>query len=211
LSTSDEGVAILWNLRSGQIVHKTKHLNEGITSAAVHPSRPLYALGLENGTAYVMHAETGKILHKLSANGSVESVTFSPCGTLLALATLEGILEIWQVEQLGGYPRHKIDLSARLAAESGEPVTYEIGFTKLVWHPDATLRCIVSVGKSGRVDLWNAMTGEHITELPGHQADVLDVTIVMIQDPQGRQVARIVSGCDEGYLKMFSVSQDTDA
>jgi ribosome assembly protein SQT1 len=210
LSTSDEGIAIVWNLKSGQIVHKSKPLNEGITSATVHPTKPIYAIGLENGAAYVLHAETGKILHKVTANGSIESVTFSACGFLLALATLEGILEIWSVEQLGGYPRHKIDLAARLAAETGEQPTVEIGFTKLVWHPDSSLRCLISAGKSGRIDLWNAMTGEHIADLPGHEADVMDLTVSMVQDPQGRQVARIVSVCDEGFVKMFSVSQDSD-
>ena len=210
LSTSEEGVAIVWNLKSGQIVHKTKSFGEPIVSASVHPSKPIYAVGLENGATYIVHAESGKVLHKLTAKGSVESVSFSACGMLLAIATLEGILEIWHIEQLNGYPRHKIDFASRLAAEDPQEELAEIGFTKLVWLPDATLRCLVSVGKAGRVDLWNAMTGEHIANLPGHHADVLDVAITMIRDPQNRHVARIVSACDEGFVKMFTVSQDTD-
>jgi WD40 repeat protein len=205
LSTSEEGICIVWNLKTGQIVHKTRPLSEPITSSTVHPSKPIYAVGTEGGFAFVMHAESGKVLHKLSAKGSIESIVFSPCGTLLAMGTLEGILEVWHIDQLGGYPRHRIDLAARL----GTP-DVELGFTKLVWHPDASLRCIISVGKSGRIDLWNGMTGEHITNLEGHQADVLDVSVALIQDPQGRQVARVVSVCDEGYVKMFSVSQDTE-
>ena len=211
LSTSVEGISIVWNLRSGQAVHKTKSLNDAIASATVHPSRPLYAVGTEGGSAYVMHAESGKVLHKLGAKGSVESIAFSACGTLLALGTLEGILEVWHVEQLGGYPRHRIDLSARLTSPSDETADRpELGFTKLVWHPDSSLRCIVSVGKGGRIDLWNGMNGEHVTNLEGHAADVLDVSVAMIQDPQGRQVARIVTVCDEGFVKMFSVSQDSE-
>lgn len=210
LTTSEEGVSIVWNLKSGQVVHKTKNFNEPIVSASVHPTKPIYALGLENGATYVVHAETGKVLHKLSAKGSVETVTFSACGLLLAVATLEGILEIWHIEQLNGYPRHKIDLAARLASEPNQDEPTEVGFTKLVWHPDSSLRCLVSVGKMGRLDLWNAMTGEHVTSLAGHHADILDVTSTMITDPQNRQVARIVSACDDGFVKMFSVSQESD-
>jgi WD40 repeat protein len=205
LSTSEEGVSIVWNLKTGQMVHKSRCLNDPITSSSIHPSKPIYALGTESGFAYVMHAESGKVLNKLSAKGSVESIVFSACGTLLALGTLEGILEVWHVEQLSGYPRHKIDLSARL-----DNTDQELGFTKLVWHPDASLKCVVSVGKSGRIDLWNGMTGEHITNLEGHRADIMDVSVSLIQDPQGRQVARIVTACDEGFVKMFSVSQDTE-
>ena len=206
LTTSVEGIAMVWNLKTGQTVHKTKQFNDALTSSTVHPSKPLYAVGTEEGASYVIHAESGKVLQKLSAKGSVESIAFSPCGTLLALGTLEGILEVWHVEQLGGYPRHRIDLRARLTGSEDQ----ELGFTKLEWLPDASLRCVLSVGKSGRIDLWNAMTGEHITNLEGHHADVMDVAIAPIQDPQGRSVARIISVCDDGFVKMFSVSQDTD-
>jgi WD40 repeat protein len=210
LSTSEEGVAIVWNLTNGQIVHKTKSFGEAIVSASVHVSKPIYAIGLENGATYIIHAENGKILHKLTTKGSVESVCFSACGMLLAIATLEGILEIWHMEQLNGYPRHKIDLGSRLASELPPEEMPEVGFTKVVWHPDQSLRCLVSIGKSGRVDLWNAMTGEHLTQLEGHSADVMDVTIAVLQDPQGRKIARIISTCDEGYVKMFTVSEDSE-
>ena len=212
LSTSEEGVAIVWNLVNGQIVHKTKAFGEGIVSASVHIAKPIYAVGFENGATYILHAESGKVLHKLTTKGSVESVTFSACGMLLALATLEGILEVWHMDQLNGYPRHKIDLAARIASESAssEEELPEVGFTKLVWHPDQSLRCLVSVGKSGRVDLWNAMTGEHLTQLEGHQMDVMDVAMTVLNDPQNRKIARIVSVCDEGFVKMFTVSEDSD-
>ena len=207
LSTSEEGVAIVWNLTNGQIVHKTKSFNEPILSASVHPSKPLYVVGVENGSTYVIHAETGKVLHKMTAKGSVESVAWSPCGVLLAVATLEGILEVWHVDQLGGYPRHKIDL----AQNSGEDFSpEESGFTKLVWHPDTTMRCVVVVGKSGLVQMYNGMTGELLVDLTGHRADVLDVAMSKFKDPQGRDVARVISACDEGFVKMFTISEDSN-
>jgi len=96
-----------------------------------------------------------------------------------------------KVERLSGYSQryrrdraygptqrlstYKIDLASRIASEaaSSDEELPEVGLTKLVWHPDQSLRCLVSVGKSGRVDLWNAMTGEHLTELEGHQMDVM--------------------------------------
>ena len=205
LTASEEGVGIVWNLATGQVVHKTKAFGGSIISASVHPSKPIYALGLDNGCTYILHGETGKVLHKLITKGSVESVNFSACDSLLAVATLEGILEIWSIENLNGYPRHKIDLPSRLETNNSEDF---VGFTKLVWHPDTSLRCLVSVGKAGRVDVWNAMSGEHLTALEGHTADVMDLAVVLVKDPQERSVARIVSVCDDGFLKMFSVSED---
>jgi|LauGreDrversion4_2_1035121.scaffolds.fasta_scaffold26864_1 WD40 repeat protein len=207
LTTSEEGVAIVWNLTNGQIVHKTKSFNEPIICASVHPTKPLYALGVENGSTYVVHAETGKVLHRMTARGSVESVAWSPCGVLLAVATLEGILEVWHVDQLGGYPRHKIDL----AKNSGEDFNPEdSGFTNLVWHPDPSMRCVVVVGKSGLVQMYNGMTGELLVDLTGHRADILDVAMTKFKDPQGRDVARIISACDEGFVKMFTISEESN-
>lgn len=207
LSTSEEGVAIVWNLSTGQIVHKTKSFNEPILCASVHPTKPLYVVGIENGSTYVVHAETGKVLHKMTARGSIESVAWSPCGMLLAVATLEGILEVWHVDQLGGYPRHKIDL----AQNSGEDFNAEeSGFTKVVWHPDQTMRCVVVVGKSGLVQMYNGMTGELLVDLTGHRADILDVAMAKFKDPQGRDVARVISACDEGFVKMFTISEDSN-
>lgn len=209
LSTSEDGVAIVWNLKSGQIVHKTKSFGDQITCASVHAMKPLYAVGLERGDSYVIHAESGKVLHKLGGGkGSVESIEFSACGILLAVATLEGILEIWHMDQLNGYPRHKIDLKSRLpnpqADEDREEDT--IGFTKVVWHPDQSLRCLITGGKSGRLDIWNGMTGEHLGALPGHGEDIMDLVCVELLDPQNRKVARVVSVCDGGFVKMFTLS-----
>jgi WD40 repeat protein len=205
LSISEEGVAIVWNLVSGQIVHKTKSFNEPILSASVHPTKPIYAIGVENGATYVVHAENGKVLNKMITRGSVESVCWSPCGMLLGVASLEGILEIWHVDQLGGYPRHKIDL----AREAGESVNSDdIGFTKVVWHPDPTMRCIVAVGKNGLIHMYNGMTGEMLVSLTGHHADILDVAMTRFKDPQGRDVGRIVTACDEGFVKMFTISEE---
>ncbi len=202
LSGSEEGVSIVWNLQTGQMLHKTKPFNDAILCVSAHPSKPIYAIGLENGTVFIVHAESGKTLHKLVSKGSVESVKFSPCGLLFALATLDGILEIYTVEQLGGYPRHRIDH----ARDSGE---VEQGFTKIIWHPDPSMRCLVSVGKGGQVHLWNAMTGEHLTELSGNSADVMDVVMTTFKDPQNREVARVITACDEGFVRMFTVSEDS--
>jgi len=114
---------------------------------------------------------------------------------------------VWHVDQLGGYPRHKIDL----AQNSGEEFNAEeSGFTKLVWHPDITMRCVVVVGKSGLVQMYNGMTGELLVDLTGHRADVLDVAMTKFKDPQGRDVARIISACDEGFVKMFTISEDSN-
>ena len=206
LSTSEEGVAIVWNLATGQVIHKTQPFAEPISSASVHPNKPVYALGLENGWTYVMHAQSGKQLHKMKTTGdagSVEAVSFSNCGQLLAAATINGVLEIWHMDHLGGHPRHRIDKSGRTDEDADM-----VGFTKLVWHPDSSLRCLISGGKAGEVDVWNAMTGEHLTGLAGHSADVLDLAMTQFQDPQGRSVARVVSVCDEGFIKMFTVSQE---
>lgn len=216
LSTSEDGVAIVWNLKTGEVVHKTKSFADAILSASVHPVKPLYAVGLERGDAYVLHAESGKVLHRITTGqqGSIESVKFSACGSLLAVGTLQGVLEIWHMDQLNGYPRHKIDLKARLISESeqesksNDDENDHIGITSLVWHPDQSLRCLISGGKGGRVDLWNAMTGEHLGNLPGHSDDIMDLAVVNISDPQNRQVARVVSVCDAGTVKMFTVSQD---
>lgn len=214
LSTSEEGVGIVWNLKTAEVVHKTQTFPAPIVSASVHPTKPLFAIGLENGWTYVLHAESGKQLHKMKtskpsseeASGSVECVSFSACGQLLATATLDGILEVWHIDHLGSVPRHKID--HKVVKEHQGIADNEVGFTKLCWHPDSTLRCLVSVGKSGAVDVWNAMTGEHLTTLQGHTADVLDIAMVQFKDPQARTVARIVSVCDDGFVKMFTLSEE---
>ncbi len=114
--------------------------------------------------------------------GGIQSVAFSPDGTLLAMGDIQGLVHLWQVEG-----------SKRLFTLIGH--TGWVG--SVAFGPDG--QTIVSSSADTTLKLWDVHTGECLRTFRGHQAGVWVVAF----SPDGQFLA---SGSHDRTNKLWQVS-----
>lgn len=144
----------------------------------------LIASGCAAGEVFICHRDTGQIVARLPRHqGGVESVAFSPehCKpVLLASAGGDGIIRVWDVEL--GTERCKFSHGGVVA--------------KVVWHP--SLPVLVSGSSDGSIILWNALSGQKMRELVGHEAFISDLCFAGANN-------FIASTSGDGTVRVFDV------
>ena len=120
---------------------------------------------------------------RLKAHTSLLSqVSFSPDGTCLATASLDGTLKVW--DRASG--EKLLDLG-----ETGKPVRC------VAYSPDG--KVLASGGEDNRVRLWDAGTGKPLRELRGHEGWVNDVAF-------GAGGARLASAGEDGTVCVWDAT-----
>lgn len=146
----------------------------------------LVASGCAAGDVFVSHRGTGQIVMRLPRHeGGVESVAFSPDHVkpvLLATAGGDGVVRVWDVEQ--GTERCKFTHGGVIA--------------KVIWHP--TLPVLVSGSSDGTIALWNALTGQQMRKLQGHESFISDVCFA-----GGNDFVASTSG--DGTVRVFDIRE----
>ena len=117
----------------------------------------------------------------------VNSVTFSPDGSMLASASEDNYIRLWEVST-GRYIRY---FWGHTKKGSGD------GVTSVVFSPDGQM--LASGGRDYTVRLWNVATSELIRTLEEHQ----DVVNSVAFSPDGQM---LVSGSNDSTIQLWKVS-----
>lgn len=134
---------------------------------------------------------TGESINALELNGvRKESLRLSPDGTKLAYSTLDGILRIFDVQE--GDQLLEIDARSERAGMSGNRCM-------VAWKPDGNQ--IASGSRSGEVKIWNATTGELVSEL--QKAGEKNLTDGIDWHAKGG----LVTGHRHGWVKNWDVEK----
>lgn len=153
ISASADKTAIVWDVASGQPLHRLEGHTDTLRDIAFSIDERLIATASRDKTARLWGADDGRLIHTLTAHdGGVEAVAFHPDGQMLATAGWDRRINYWNVKSG----------ERSMSIEAGD-------FTgALAFSPDG--RWLASGGRS--VQVRDAATGRPLIEPPGHRGAV---------------------------------------
>jgi WD40 repeat protein len=172
---------LIWNRRSGQIVHTLLH-PQGITYLDWSKDGRIVSSSYD-GVIRVWDAVNGKMLKEFSAGPTTAwTVAFSPDGKLVVSSGEDKKIHLWD-------------------SNSGRLVRSLKGHTRNIWSvrfsPDGNK--ILSGGFDETVRLWNVSDGQLIREIKDHSAAVVDVNF----SADGN---RIVTTSDDKSIRIWDLN-----
>jgi WD40 repeat protein len=167
-----EAPAIVWDLKTGRILHTLHpdHAGQGAAFAvAFSPVGQQLAVGWADGTVEVWDLSTDKATLTLTGkNATIHDLAFSPDGGHLAVACLDRTVRVWDV----------------IARRELRALTGHTGWVDgVAFSPDG--RRLASAGADGTVRLWDATSGREVRTFRGHALGVGSVAF----SPDGRHIA----------------------
>ena len=231
LTASADGTAAIWDVRTERLVARLSGHTDAVVSAQFSPDGRQVATASRDGSARLWDARTGRpLLLPLRHNAVVWSAQFSPDGSRLLTASDDGTALVWDTatgRNIGNPLVHAApvvsaffsgeglriitasrDQTARLwdaatGAPIAEPMRHDAAVESAVFSPDG--QHAVTASDDGHARLWDIRTGialpatVRLTGLPP-----LSVQFT----PDGRQVAVITSGAEQGLLLWDGVSAE---
>jgi WD40 repeat protein len=179
LGAISSGKVKVWRIDSGEPVPALSGSGDGPLALAFSPNGTLFAVGDVTGAVTIFDLN-GNLLRTLHGHTDfVRDVTFSPAGGILASASDDGTVLLWDVAS-----------GEQIEAFEGHP-----GYVRTVaFAPDGQL--VVTGCDDGVVRLWDAGNGTLLRELRGHGDYVRDVAI----SPDG---AVIASASDDSTVRLW--------
>ena len=157
----DTGIAVLWNIRTGERMGTYGEYYDTVLCADISPDHRLIALGGPNKKVRVYSVDTGAELYKLDPHTDwIYAVKFTPDGEVLSTADRSGNLFLWQ-------------------ASNGRPVEQLKGHTgainALAYTNDS--KFLVSAGDDGTVQVWDTWKYNRVRSFNAHGLPVLNLDV----------------------------------
>ncbi|XP_030605412.1 angio-associated migratory cell protein [Archocentrus centrarchus] len=194
----EDGTVRMWDLKQGNAIHviKGQDGHQGaLTCLACNKDGSLMLSGSVDGCAKLINTSTGKVVGMFSVEGdkgkgskdeeesnSVESVGFCNILPLIAVAYLDGTLAIY-------------DLSTQALRHRCQ---HEAGIVQLKWEESSSVVSTCSL--DGTLRLWDARSGNMVSEYRGHTAEILDFTF-------NREATLAVTASGDNKVKVFCLQR----
>lgn len=181
VSASRDGIVLLWSLGPSRELY-TLDLGERVYAAAFNKDGARFATGqrtVGGPFASVFDTETGDVLfHLLGHTEAVEALEYAPDGRFILTGSRDGTARIWQAAD--GAPVLTVTHPEFACLPPNVQPCYIYG---VAWSPDGTR--FATVGRDGRVVVWESATGNPLLALSAGLGSVADVAF----SPDGRWLA----------------------
>ncbi|XP_037552613.1 angio-associated migratory cell protein [Nematolebias whitei] len=194
----EDGSVRVWDLKHGSAVHVIKGQDGylgALTCLACNKDGSLVLTGSMGGCSKLINTATGKVVGVFSReegkakgpknegeSNSVESVGFCNILPLVAVAYLDGTLSIY-------------DLSAQVQRHRCQ---HEAGIVHLRWEESSSVVSTSSL--DGVLRLWDARSGNLLSEYHGHTEEIFDFTI-------NREASLAVTASADNRAKVFCLQR----
>jgi WD40 repeat protein len=172
-SGGDDGMAKLWDTKTGKLVRTIAARDSSITSLGAIGFSPdgkhLAGALTEAATVRIWDTVAGRQVRELRGHtGNVTHLVFSPDGGRLATASEDRMVKVWNMET----GRELLTL-----------VGHTDGVASVAFSPDG--QRLVSAGYDNTIRVWDSASGLLCFTLAGHNRAVLDVAY----SPDGNRIA----------------------
>jgi len=189
ISASDDGTLIFWNPKTAAPIYTIKpndsrwHSNP-ITCLNVSMERNLVVSGSADGLICISQLQTGRIVQALDGHmDSVEDVAFCDCLPLMASASMDGTIRIWDLNNYS--VRHVLN--------------HDDAVIRLKWHKNSPI--LTSCSNDKTVRMWDARSGACLKVWKGHRKSILDFAMT----PDGKVIA---TAGDDGESLIFMIDEE---
>ena len=148
-SGDSDGIVLLHDPQTGQVVQTIGPVIEGATALAFSPTGDTLAVGTSRGVIGLWKIEGLRLDASWAGHsGNVLDLAFSPDGSLLVTTGDDGMIRLWNVAGLSGVTGVGQAVQQRLASLGGHGATVR----SLAFSRDGST--LVSGGDDGRVFVW---------------------------------------------------------
>lgn len=167
-----------------------------------------YLLVVDNNELYVLDSSDGKVVYQFSAANSILDVSFSPKGKQVALATTDGFVDIWPLDD-----KKKPNKKPKFHLAHGDKIN-SVSF-------DHTGDFLLTASDDGVASIWSVSKGERTKNFNHSQAvkkavfstsDKFIATLsgnsVIIWDAVENEVVRRVNGSSEFSDVVFNKNEN---
>ncbi len=189
LSTSWDGVLMLWDIETGEILRQFEGHTNAINDVDFSADGRMAISGSEDKTAILWDVQTGQIIRRFdSYNTAIVAVEFSPDGQSIVAAGWDDGLPVirWDIETGQVIQRYEGNAT---------------GMQGLAFTPDGS--AILSGSNDGIVFLWDAHTGQIIHQMDAGLDEASGSLREIIISPDGRTA---ISGIENSEMLLWDLS-----
>lgn len=172
LSSSGDGVIMLWDIAKGKCVQKFEGHESDVTSFALFGANTLIS-GSTDKTARLWDVRTQQCSQRfLGHEGDINSVSWFPTGTAFASASHDTSARLWDIrsDQCIAKFDNNPDDPDQPPTMTPDEASRQYGYTSTAFSKSG--RLLFCGSYNGTVSVWDTLLGHEVTKIPGHDKHV---------------------------------------